>query len=90
MLAIKSQPTMPNRARQGGGRAARRPALRSRSGGGGVVQARSRLAVVQPVWDPGVVRVVIADGPELVRAGYGALLDADERPAVVGEAATHS
>jgi DNA-binding NarL/FixJ family response regulator len=88
MLTIKSQPTMPNRARQGGGRAARRPALRGRGGGGGVIQARSRLAVVQPVRDPGVVRVVIAVGPELVRAGYGVLLDADERIAVVGDAAT--
>ena len=32
--------------------------------------------------------MVIADGLELVRAGYGALLDADERISVVGEAVT--
>ena len=34
------------------------------------------------------MRVVIADGLELVGAGYGALLDADPRISVVGQAAT--
>ena len=53
-----------------------------------MTQARSGLSVVEPVSGARPVRVVIADGLELVRAGYGALLDADERISVVGEAVT--
>ena len=77
--------------RGGGGR--RRPgrARDARAGRGarrhGRERAGGRRGLAGGRADPGVIRVVLADDQTLVRAGFRALLDAEDDIEVVGEAA---